>query len=290
MRLFLRLGLCVLVLNGLIGALIANRLHAQAPAPPGKADPPAKGTEAEREAHLARMREIASSLRLLSDAGKPDSDVKLVETPVLRYSDQTRQAQESALWVWSAGGRPSAVLAIEFYPSRPRETSWLYEIASLSTERIGARGGDGLNWSAREPGLTFQALEGIGEPADKPARRLTQLKEIHRRFTAHEQTPGEGRIELRPLTSPLLRYTDTDKGVLDGAILAFANGTNPEVLLVLEARTRPDPPATWQYALVQLSGAEVTTELDGVAIWKQGEADPPAVRASYVNGWLRGRP
>ena len=41
MRLFLRLGLCVLVLNGLIGALIANRLHAQAPAPPGKADPPA---------------------------------------------------------------------------------------------------------------------------------------------------------------------------------------------------------------------------------------------------------
>ena len=290
MRHFIRLGLCLLVLKWLIGGSIASGLYAQGPVPPGTVDRSATVTDAEREAHLARMKEIASSIRLLSDARKPDSEVKLIETPVLRYSDQTRRAHESALWVWSAGGRPSAVLAIEFYPTRPRETSWLYEIASLSTERIGARSGDGLNWSAREPGLTFQTLEGVGEPADKPTRRLTQLREIHRRFTAHEQTPNEGRIELRPLTSPLVRYTDADRGVLDGAVLAFANGTNPEVLLVLEARTRPDPPGVWQYALVRLSGAEVTAELDGVAIWKHDEADPPAVRESYVNGWLSGRP
>lgn len=256
--------------------LLGTAAAAQSPEP----------SETDREAHLARMKEIASSIRLLSDAAKPDSDVKLVETPLLRYSDQTRQAHESALWIWSAGGRPSAVLAIEFYPTRPRQTSWLYEIASLSTERIGAKNGDGLNWSARGPGLNFRPLEGIAEPAEKPTRRLTQLKELHRRFTAHEATPGEGRIELRSLSSPLLRYSDADAGVLDGAILAFANGTNPEVLLVLEARTQTDRPTTWQYAFVQLSGAEVTAELDGVAIWKQGEADPPAVRESYVNGWM----
>lgn len=260
------LGIC------LLGAAAA----AQSPEP----------SDTDREAHLARMKEIASSIRLLSDAGKPDSDVKLVETPVLRYSDQTRQAHESALWIWSSGGRPTAVLAIEFYPTRPKKSSWLFEIASLSTERIGARNADGLNWTAQEPGLTFRGLEGIAEPAEKPARRLTQMKELHRRFTAHEQTPGEGRIELRPLSSPLVRYTDANAGVLDGAVLAFANGTNPEVLLVLEARKRSDQPATWEYAFVQLSGAEVTVELEGKAIWKQGEADPPAVRESYVNGWM----
>lgn len=261
--------------------LLGTAAAAQSPEP----------SDAKREAHLARMKEIASSIRLLPDVRNADSDVKLVETPVLRYSDQTRQAHESALWIWSSGGRPTAVLAIEFYPTRPKKSSWLFEIASLSTERIGAKNADGLNWTAQEPGLIFRGLDGIAEPADKPARRLTQLKELHRRFTAHEETPGEGRIELRPLSSPLVRYADAKAGVLDGAVLAFANGTNPEVLLVLEARTQPEQPTAWQYAFVQLSGAEVTAELDGQSIWTKREADPPAVRESYVNGWMSdGRP
>lgn len=245
-------------------------------------------SDAERESHLVRMKQVASEFQLLADPGKPDSAVKLIETPILRYNDQTRLTYDSSLWIWSAGGRPSAVLAVEFYPKRPAGSQWLFEIASLSTERIGARRAKDLSWDAKEPGLAFRVLEGAPEPADKPARRLTQLKELHRRFAAHEVSPVEGRIELRPLSSPLVRYADPKAGILDGAILAFVNGTNPEVLLALEARTRPNASSTWQYALVQLTGAKVVAGLDGKTVWEEGDADPPTFKTNYVNGWMSG--
>lgn len=243
-------------------------------------------TDAERADRLRRMRELASSFRLLSDAAKPDSAVPLIETPLLRYNDETRESHDSSLWIWSTGGRPTALLAIELYPEKPRGPRWLFEIASLSTGRIGARHATDLDWTARGPGLAFRPLEGAPSPAEKPVRRMTQFKELHRRFTAHEKTPTEGRIELRPLPNPLFRYADAAAGVVDGAILSFANGTNPEVLLILEARTDKNETAGWQYALVQMSGAEVLAELDGESVWSQKEADPPAVRDGYVNGWM----
>lgn len=247
---------------------------------------PPPSTDAERADRLRRMRELASSFRLLSDPAKPDSAVPLIETPILRYNDETRESHDSSLWIWSNGGRPTALLAIELYPEKPRGPRWLFEIASLSTERIGARHATDLDWTARAGGLAFHPLEDAPAPAEKPVRRMTQFKELHRRFTAHEKAVTEGRIELRPLASPLVRYTEPAAGVLDGAILAFANGTNPEVLLILEARTGDKSPAGWHYALVQMSGAEVIAELDGKSVWTQTEADPPAVRDGYVNGWM----
>src|SRR5688572_32278328 len=38
---------------------------------------------------------------------------------VLRYADSTRQTNESSLWIWSGGGRPTAILAVEYYPMGP---------------------------------------------------------------------------------------------------------------------------------------------------------------------------
>jgi hypothetical protein len=178
------------------------------------------------------------------------------------------------------------VLAVEYYPKSARGPRWLYEIASLSTQRIAAQRGPDLRWTAKEPGLNLVAFKGVDGPAEKPARRLTQMKELHRRFTAHERGSVEGRIELRPLSSPIFRYEEPRAGILDGAIFAFASGTNPEALLVLEAHTAKEGAATWHYALVQMTGEPVTVELDGKEVWKRGQAEPPAVRESYVNGWI----
>jgi hypothetical protein len=83
-----------------------------------------------------------------------------------------------------------------------------------------------------------------------------------------------------------MRYQAASGGAIDGAIFSFANGTNPEVLLVLEAHSGTDGRAVWHFGLAQMTGAEVTVELDGAKVWSRGEADPPAIRASYVNGWI----
>lgn len=242
-------------------------------------------TDGQRAAHLAHMKEVASSIRLQTKSTQPDSTVALKEEPILRYADNSRFNYESTLWIWATSGRPAAVVAIEHYPRHPKGPRWLYEIASLSTQRIAAEREPDLRWTAKEPGLKLQPLDDMKPVAEKATRRLSQMKEFCRRFTAHESAVIEGRVELRLLSSPLFRYADSGASVVDGAIFAFANGTNPEVLLVLEASDAKGK-APWQYALVQMTGGAVAVELDGKEVWKRGEADPPAVRDSYVNGWL----
>jgi hypothetical protein len=100
------------------------------------------------------------------------------------------------------------------------------------------------------------------------------LKSLLRRVSAHEREGTEGRLELRPLTSPLYRYEDAAQDVVDGAIFTFASGTNPEVLL------------EWRFAPAQMTGGAVFVELDGNEVWSRPDANPPATRASYINGWI----
>jgi hypothetical protein len=241
-------------------------------------------SDSERAKHLERMRSLAGSIRVLADPQRTESAVKLQDEPVLRYADDTRMTIESSLWIWTSGGRPTAILAVEFYPKPPHGPRWLYEIASLSTRRIAAEREGEFRWSAKAPGVTLQAFGDAPPPADKETRRLTQMKQLRARFTAHENAT-EGRVELRPLTTALVRYADAETGLVDGAIFSLANGTNPEVLLMLEAN-RVESKIIWQYALVQLTGEPVTVELDGKEIWEQPGDAPPAVRAAYINGWI----
>ena len=244
----------------------------------------------ERAKHLARMRAVASSITLLAEAGREASVVKLVDEPILRYTDDTRKNSESSLWIWSGGGRPAAVLAVELYPKPPRGPRWLVEIASLADQRIAARHDTDLNWTGRSPGLVCQTLADVDPPAATAPRRLTQMKSLFRTFTAHESAVIEGRIQLRQLTSPLHRYSQADAGILDGAIFAFANGTNPEVLAVLEAHAAGDAKPRWRCSFAQMTGGAVTILQGDKEIWSCTEADPPAARDTYVNGWLSAKP
>jgi len=238
----------------------------------------------EQAAHRARMQVIASSIHLYASPDRGKSEVSLKTEPVLRYSDSTRKQRDSGLWIWGTA-RPAAIMAIEYYPKGPKGPRWLFEIASLSANRIAADHGTELNWTAKQPGLNLRDLDGAPAPADKPVGRLAQVRQLQRRFAASEQTPVEGRIELRSVPAPIHRYTDESAGVIDGVIMSFANGTNPEVLLVLEASQAGKEPL-WQFALVQMTGGVVAVELGGKEIWQRDEADPPAVREGYVNGWI----
>jgi hypothetical protein len=239
----------------------------------------------QRDAHLARMHELAASIHVFAVPGKKESEVKLLAEPVLRYSDNTRRNNEATLWIWGSAGRPTAIVAIELYPQRPKGPEWLYEIASLSTGLIAVEREASIAWTARKPGLELTTMEGSSPPADKPNRRLVQMKELRGRFSAHEFEGTDGRIELRPLSTPLYRYEHAAGNILDGAIFSFASGTNPEVLLILEAHQAKDS-AAWRYGLVQMTGGKAVVQLDDKEVWSRGAADPPVDLESYVNGWI----
>ncbi len=247
-----------------------------------------KADEAYRAVQLNRMKSIAEKFEVEAALGAKPVAAKLLTNPLLKYNDSTRRNHESTLWLWTERELPCALMAVEFYPNSPRGPRWLFEIVSLSNSKIGvARGGD-WKWQAKQPGVIRKPVPGDLTPAEKPALRLSQARQIRQRFAAHEKEGTDGRLELRPLTTPLYRYADEETGVIDGAIFAFANGTNPEVLLLLEAqRDAATKQAIWTYGFAQMTGAAVYASLDDRQVWSQKEADPPAIRDSYVNDWLK---
>lgn len=247
-----------------------------------------KADDESRAAHLQRMKSIAGQFEIVASVDVKPAAGKLGPKPLLRYNDPTRrQVEESTLWLWTERERPCALMAVEFYANSPNGPRWLIEVVSLSNSKIGVTRGGNWKWQSKQPGVIRHPIPDSGEPSEKAALRLTQARQIRQRFAAHEKEGTDGRVELRPLSNPIYRYKDEESGVIDGLLFAFANGTNPEVLLVLEAQHETaTSTAMWTYGLAQMTGAGVYASLDDREIWHQREADPPAIRDSYVNDWL----
>jgi len=255
---------------------------------PIPAQEPAKDDRASR---LGEMKDLVRAFRVTPVDGKTATPLELKGEPLFRWSDPTRQFNDGTLWAFGAKGRPAAIVGVELYPHPELVATWSFEFVSTSTGRVEVAGGedfrldwgdtppvrpDGqIRWAPREGGIALAAIPGAPTPAADPAGRLLQIKELTRRFSAREFHLQE--IPLRLLPRPIDRYADPASGLVDGGIFVFANGTNPEDLLLIEAHG-PDPgSATWQYAVARLSLAESSVSLDQKVIWSQPR--PPRMKA-----------
>ena len=70
------------------------------------------------------------------------------------------------------------------------------------------------------------------------------------------------RYELRRLERPLHTYRDEENGILDGPLYTLANGTNPEIMLFVEARAdlKDTSKSSWQFTVGRVSHAELHLE------------------------------
>ena len=129
--------------------------------------------------------------------------------------------------------------------------------------------------------MTVKELSDAPKPAATVAARLTQLRQLARRFGAKEHFNKE-LIECRLIAQPIDRYQSQAEKIVDGAIFALANGTNPEIGVVLETDGEH-----WTYGILRLTSAESTVTLDGkeiVAYEKfnaRGRKDGPYNSGSY---------
>jgi hypothetical protein len=267
-------GLAVIVIAM---GVAANRSSAQDSAGPAAKD-------ADRANRLAEMKQIAGSFQAVVIDEGTHTPVPQLREPLYRWSDPTRENNDGALWAWRAAGRPIAIMAIELYPQdKAFGTVWAIEFVSLSTGPIKVEGGEHFNryypdiappipggrvrWSPAKGGLAFSEIPDAAAPASTEAERLRQMRSLLKRFSAREfYNIKSQEYALRPLPHPIDRYAEPASGLLDGAIFIYANGTNPEVLLVIEARRGAGSP-TWSYAAAPLTRAEPTLRLDQKDVW-----------------------
>jgi hypothetical protein len=185
--------------------------------------------------------------------------------PLLRYSDPTRGLTESnvlldaSVWRLGATGRPTALVTLEIYRSTTETGELAYEFLSLVDAKFSLvrKSAETVVWDATGSALKLRDLPGAPEPAKVASARLAQMRQLARRFAVRETLQGE-QIPCRLLPQPIDRYESIGDNIVDGAIFAFANGTNPETGLVLECGN-----TGWSYGFVRLSSAEAKMELDG---------------------------
>jgi hypothetical protein len=95
------------------------------------------------------------------------------------------------------------------------------------------------------------------------------MKRFTRTLSASSQWK-EQQFELRLLPTEVHRYSDRQKGLVDGAVFVFAVDSNPEAILLVEAHEGDSgrgSPQQWKYALAQMSAASLTFRRGDAEVW-----------------------
>jgi hypothetical protein len=224
-----------------------------------------------REARLKDMKQIAERFKV---EGSGKTPVPLLPAPVLRFNDPARDFHDATMWAWSEEqGRPVCLLTIEQYGNQ------MFELISLADEGLTASA-DKLQWRPMEPGIALQAFPEAPKPAQQAPRRLVQMKDLLGKLAVHEVGKTGSRYELRLMPKPLHRYGEEDSKLLDGAIFAFAYGTNPELLAVMEAS---GDPAAWYVGFARCGTAEPHVMLGEKEIFQLPYAKATTPQDTYWN-------
>src|SRR5262245_27245806 len=222
--------------------------------------PKPDGDKDEKSARLEHMKQAAKSyeIALTSDAAKK---LTLTEEPVLRFDDPVTGVVDGTVFVWMFDDRPTAVASIWI-----RKTGHeFHEFQSLTTG-LTASNQDQVKWKPEKPGLERKPAADAQVPAGTAAGRLNQMRALAREYTSTVATSDKDQQELRLLPQPVFRYGRAEGVVVDGALFAFCKGTNPEVLLLVEA-VKEGNKLEWTYAFARMTSRAFEVRRDNKVVW-----------------------
>ena len=191
--------------------------------------------------------------------------VEMVPHPLLTFGDATQGNEAGTLWAWGTKGRPVAIM--EQYRPIENESNWIHAWTITSPILLRFEEVAGQQWIPASSHFELKDVPDAPKVSLQPAVRLRQMKEISRRFEAHEfWDPDNSRFELRLLVQPVYRYSDESQSVIDAAVFVLAHDTNPEILVQLEAHGGSND-ARWRVSFSRLGSAELHVLLDGKEFW-----------------------
>ncbi len=211
----------------------------------------------------------------------PKKPIELKKEAVFEWTNQVRDGLkvQGTAFVWLRDGRPAAICSIYSEPEERLKGRKLYhEFHALDREKlIVSRPRSALNQWKPEAGLVRKEIPDAPVPAETASTRLLQMKKLAQEFHAHSIDVEKTRHELRLLPTPLYRYVTSKTGVIDGALFTHVMGTDPEVLLLIEAR-EVDGKLRWEFACGRFSDKSLYVERNGKEMW--------SLARSEANGWL----
>jgi hypothetical protein len=235
--------------------------------------------ETARKALVATMAaEIVEGYEVTRGKEKP---VKLVlhKNPILRWSNPAAGSVYGDVYIWTADGRPEVLASIyRWYQPYKSQTA---ELHSLSAEQVALTSKQSKMWGPAAPGVSFQEAKDFPPPAATAAQRLQQMRRLSSEFSVRLIDTREDKIkgverELRMLNQPVYRYESKNPSLIDGAMFAFVEGTDPEAWLLLEAHKTAEK-STWKFAFARMNNDELHGFQGKTEVWKVAKSDA---------GWL----
>jgi hypothetical protein len=198
----------------------------------------------------------------------PDRPLELQKEPVFEWLNPARNTQQGALFLWLHDGRPAALACIFSSPHEKLPGRRInHELHALDAEKLIVKRDEYNQWKP-QAGLARKELPDAPPPAATPGARLLQMRRLAQEFTGHVIDRDAQRWELRLLSTPLFRYPPAKTGVVDGALFALMSsaGTDPEVLLVIEAREEGGK-LRWEDACGRFSDLELRVQRRGKEVY-----------------------
>lgn len=233
---------------------------------------------------LGELRQAAEAYQITLESDPPRR-LTLRAEPVLRWSNPVRKTSDGAVFVWLADGRPEVVASLYRYDSDDLSHED-HEFQSLALTGLSSSRDGTAVWLPRTAGVTFALIPDAPAPAATPAERLRQMRALAQQFRASFDLPKD-QSELRRLSQPILRYEARQADVADGALFAFVLTTDPEVLLLIEARPESGT-LRWHYAFARMSMVNLRAEHKEKRVWsvdwqdKGGPLDKPYTTLEVV--------
>jgi hypothetical protein len=252
---------------------------------PAAAAPADAATQVQAEAdETARFARDEAEQWELSVERADRMKLDLRREPILRWSNPAVGRVYGSVFVWTSGGRPAAVASLyKWYSPYTQRTA---EFVSLSPDALVAVRQKRKLWSPPAGQVSFQPIPGAAAPDESSKRRPAQMRSLARGFvpelTDRRVVDGGTRQQLRLLDKPLYQYGAGAGGLLEGGLFAFVVGTDPEVLLLIEARETTER-REWHYALARMNRDAVRVNYRDREVWSVPYVENPLAdsRAPY---------
>jgi hypothetical protein len=187
-------------------------------------------------------------------SGSDNEPITLQPESFLRWQNNVNKSVHGNIFLWTRNGRPELVSSIFQYYS-PRQ-AFAAEFHSLSLGPLNVEKEGMAVWTPKAPGIVLKPFDESIEPAQTKPQRLQQMRKLAQSFTV-DLTEYDGiPYQMRLMNQPLYRYESTDPELLDGALFAYTYTTDPDLIVVIEARKSGDR-FQWQYGLARMNTGSV---------------------------------
>lgn len=241
--------------------------------------PKPDGDDELKTARMAHMKKAAKGydIALAADDTKK---LTLTEVPTLRFDDQVTGVVDGAVFVWMLDDCPAAVASVWV-----RKTGHeFHEFQSLTTSALTASSDGEVRWKPLKADVERKPLPDAPAVAATAVGRLNQMRAAAREYTASVSPGTKSEMELRLLPQPVCRYGRPAGPVIDGGLFAYCKGTNPEVLLLVEA-VKKDDKLEWRYTFARMTSRACVAVRDKKEVWSvegiSGAGGNPATDAYF---------